>query len=83
MERGAGTAVADDDVAAGARDGVEHTHARMHKHTHTQNKGRVYIYVARMDTSLLGAQSCPTVANTRIQIPSHLNTGGGDVMASV
>ena len=45
MEGGAGFAVADDNVAAEARDEVEHTHTT----------GRVCIYVARLATSLLGA----------------------------
>lgn len=45
MERGAGTAVADYDVAAGARDEVEHTHARMHTHT-KQGEG---VYICRQD----------------------------------
>jgi hypothetical protein len=78
MEHGAGTAVADDNVAAGARDEVEHTHAR----THAQNKGKVCIvYVAIMDTSLLGASSCLIVVSTRFI--THLNTVCDDVTAEV
>lgn len=74
MERGAGFAVADDNVAAEASDEVEHTH--------TTGEG-VYICGQAGHQPAWSPPSCLAVASTRIHIPSPLNTGDGDVRASL